>query len=418
MTVRRTGRRKSVLKCVSRIVFFLVAILCIQAVQIAAFADDIDDDADYDGTVTQMTLTEFLSITGLDFEAYRAMMSDISYAGEYPHFLEENAQRYYDFKTEHPDIPFCAIIAYVNVNVDLGFYDYIEAVGDPYNVSALVNKNFALPPDWMPSDFVSIGYGHRLREEAAEQFFKMREAIREAGLRLRVISSFRSYQAQADNHRRGVNRAGLESADRQFARAGHSEHQMGLALDILHRSGFNFMTQANFEYTEEFAWLLENAHMFGFILRYPAEYTHIHGYIFEPWHWRYVGVEIATAMFDDGIVLFEEFYGRYLAADVLTMVLDNLLGYSELVEDEIECEVLTIIVDEISEQEDELTELTELFPDYSVSELIIPEEPPETQIEEPEASAMPFFAALIIFTLIFVPAILVYVVFRQLRKSA
>ena len=73
------------------------------------------------------------------------------------------------------------------------------------------------------------------------------------------------------------------------------------------------MTQAKFENSKEFAWLTENAYKYGFILRYPKDYVNIHGFIYEPWHWRYVGVEIATAMYNDGIVMFEEYYGWYIA---------------------------------------------------------------------------------------------------------
>jgi LAS superfamily LD-carboxypeptidase LdcB len=91
-----------------------------------------------------------------------------------------------------------------------------------------------------------------------------------------------------------------------------------LAIDILHRrkSSEERMSQVRFENTAEYAWLRENAHNYGFILRYPREYRHVHGYIFEPWHWRFVGVDIATAMKSEGITLYEEFYGRYLAPGV------------------------------------------------------------------------------------------------------
>ncbi|MCL2201248.1 MAG: M15 family metallopeptidase [Oscillospiraceae bacterium] len=275
-----------------------------------------------------LTLSEFLLETELTFEEYHAMMRERAESERYPHFLAANSQRYKAFQVLNPDMPFGKVIALVNVNADIGFYVNIESVRDPYEVSALVNKNFALPSGWMPSDFVNIGGGHRLREEAAEHFSKMRTAVADAGLRLQVISTFRSYQTQAGTHSRGVARHGLASADRQFARPGHSEHQMGLALDILHRSGFQFMTQARFQYTREFAWLTENAHTFGFILRYPEQYRHIHGYIFEPWHWRFVGVEVATAMHYEGILLFEEFYGRYLAPEVLGQVRQELLRAS------------------------------------------------------------------------------------------
>jgi hypothetical protein len=75
--------------------------------------------------------------------------------------------------------------------------------------------------------------------------------------------------------------------------------------------------------------MLENAHNFGFILRYPYGYTHIHGFIYEPWHWRFVGIDIATAMYEQGIIVYEEFYGRFLASDVLKAVQEYLSSLSE-----------------------------------------------------------------------------------------
>ncbi|MCL2227342.1 MAG: M15 family metallopeptidase [Oscillospiraceae bacterium] len=336
--------KKRRLKAVSAMAAFLLAMLCIQDIHGAravttAILSSADTSSEYtelagagDSEAAPMSLSGFLEYAGLDFKAYHAMMAEIMGGGGYPHFLSENARRYEAFQEKNPEVPFGVVIAYVNANVDLGFYEVIEPVGDPYNVSALVNKNFALPAGWVPGDLVDIGSGHRLREEAARYLPKMMAALNEDGLRIHVISSFRSYRTQANSHRRAVGRVGLEVADMQFARPGHSEHQLGLALDVLHRTGFAFMSQARFENTPEFAWMLENAHNFGFIFRYPYEYTDIHGYIFEPWHWRFVGVDIATAMYNEGIALFEEFYGRYLAPGVLERVRADLLGRSTLAE--------------------------------------------------------------------------------------
>ena len=152
-----------------------------------------------------------------------------------------------------------------------------------------------------------------LREEAARHFNLMRKAMISYGLSIYVAHSFRSYNEQSYLFNRAVNLHGRASAQRQFARPGHSEHNAGLAVDILHRERTGPLSAMNFQHSREFQWLLQNAHEFGFILRYPEAYTHIHRFIFEPWHWRYVGVEIATEMHDSGISTFEEFFGRFLA---------------------------------------------------------------------------------------------------------
>ena len=313
-----------------------MALVCIFSFPLSAiaapdFAEQYDSDISYYEEISHLGIEAFLYRTGLDFLQYIGLMNELFTMGRFPHYLPENTTRYENFAAIHPEIPFGEIIAYVNVNLDFEFYYGIAPVPDPYFVGALVNSNFILPANWIPSDLTNIGQGHMLRAEAAEFFRDMRDTLTEDGLRLQTISTFRSYETQRGTHRRAVNRFGQESADRQIARPGHSEHQMGLAADILHRGGFSLMTQAQFENTEQFEWLLENAHNFGFILRYPEEYMHIHGVIFEPWHWRFVGVDIATIMYEQGILLYEEFYGRYLASDVLKKVRDTLLGHAATV---------------------------------------------------------------------------------------
>jgi len=228
------------------------------------------------------------------------------------HFIEENRSRYESFRVLNPDIPFDKVVALANANVDKGFYNEIVTVSDPDCISVLVNKNFALPNGYVPDDLVSIGGNHRMRKEAAEQFEKMWDEMYRLGYRVFVMSTYRTNQSQAGRYDNAVRTFGRASADRQFARPGHSEHQTGLAVDVLQRTNVRYMTQARFESTKEFEWMTENAHRYGFILRYPSEYRDVHGFIFEPWHWRYVGVCIATEMFDEGIALYEEYYGRYL----------------------------------------------------------------------------------------------------------
>lgn len=236
---------------------------------------------------------------------------------EYPHYLDENESRYEAYRAENPGLPYDMVIAYVNANVDKGGYTGITTVKNPDSISVLVNKNFMLPPKYAPRDLVSIGGGFRLRAEAAEQLTRMKTDMNALGFKIYVMSAYRTYNTQVSKHSSAVRSYGLESADRQFARPGHSEHQTGLAVDIVSRSGIRVMSQAKFEDSKEFAWLMENAYKYGFILRYPQDYTNIHGFIYEPWHWRYVGVDIATTMYNDGIVMLEEYYGWYLAPGIL-----------------------------------------------------------------------------------------------------
>jgi len=323
----------------------------------------------------------------MDFLSYIAMMNIFANTGEYLHFLNENAARYEAFIADNPDISFGKAIALVNVNFDKGSYSNILDVPYKYNISHLVNHNFALPSGWTPSDLIDTGFGHMMREEAAEHFMPMRDSMREAGLNVHVIIAYRSYNQQRYAHNRAVSNFGSTTADRNWARPGHSEHQAGLSIDLLHRPFDTSMHNARFHESAEFTWLTENAHNYGFILRYPDEYREFHRYVFEPWHWRFVGVEVATAMHNEGIALFEEFYGRYLAQGVLSNVREHLLYEQQAAElaraaelEAAEAEELARIAEIEAAEAEELARIAE--PEVIEPEQIAPEELPTAQTED------------------------------------
>ena len=268
-----------------------------------------------------------------EFEEYFAIISVMAETEEYPHYLAENAERYEQYKSNNPNLPFDIVIAYVNVNMDKEPYIDILPVANPDDITVLVNKFFALPQDWEPDDFVDIGTGHLMREEAAEQFVKMREAMRDDNLNLNPVVTYRSFTRQRNHYNNAAAAYGSTTADGGFARPGHSEHQTGLAIDVLHRGhDGGLMMNMGFENSNQYKWMLENAHKFGFILRYPNGYRQQSGFMFEPWHWRYVGIPVATAMFDEGIALYEEFYGRYLMSGVVDKVNTYIIEQQALAE--------------------------------------------------------------------------------------
>ena len=94
----------------------------------------------------------------------------------------------------------------------------------------------------------------------------------------------------------------MEAADQYSARPGHSEHQTGLTIDITSESVHEGLTEA-FGETEEGEWVAQNAHRFGYIIRYPQNRVSETGYQYEPWHLRYVGVKIATEIYEDQLIL-------------------------------------------------------------------------------------------------------------------
>lgn len=182
-------------------------------------------------------------------------------------------------------------------------------------LTVLVNKTVPLPSDYVPADLVPVSElgvpslnGHSLRSEAAYAVQALFADAATAGFQLDMTSGYRSYESQRGLYDGYVADLGQEAADLTSARPGHSEHQTGLAADI---SDLNdgCVLEGCFGETPAGQWLAQNAWRHGFILRYPAEGTAITGYEYEPWHFRYVGAEIATAMHERGISTYEEFLG-------------------------------------------------------------------------------------------------------------
>ena len=171
----------------------------------------------------------------------------------------------------------------------------IEQIDGIYYIDGVLiaNKTYSLPSDYNPGG---------LLEEFTSNFTKMQRAASSEGISLNIISGFRSYETQETLYNRYAARDGKELADTYSARPGHSEHQTGLAADI------NSVDQS-FEDTEEGIWLNNNCYKYGFIIRYPKGKEDITGYIFEPWHIRYVGVSLATTLYNDGDwITLEEYY--------------------------------------------------------------------------------------------------------------
>jgi hypothetical protein len=155
----------------------------------------------------------------------------------------------------------------------------------------VVNKTYGLPSS----------YGSGLTPETSDAFAAMKAAAAAEGHNLYIASGFRSYSSQTAIYNRYVSNEGVDGADRHSARPGHSEHQSGLTFDL------NTITES-FGRTPAGIWVAEHAHEYGFIVRYPEGKEHITGYVWEPWHLRYVGVDVATELYTSGLTL-EEWLG-------------------------------------------------------------------------------------------------------------
>ncbi|TFD98314.1 D-alanyl-D-alanine carboxypeptidase family protein [Jeotgalibacillus sp. R-1-5s-1] len=175
-----------------------------------------------------------------------------------------------------------------------------ETVTEPYYVDGVLiaNKQHPLPTDFAPGE----------DPEARTAFNQMAEAASAEGITLVAFSTFRSYDYQVDLYNRYVDQHGQEEADRFSARPGYSEHQTGLGFDIGEAGQEEHWAEDSFKDTAGAKWLAENAHEYGFILRYPAGKEEITGYQYESWHFRYLGKELATEVYNSGLTL-EEYLG-------------------------------------------------------------------------------------------------------------
>ena len=143
---------------------------------------------------------------------------------------------------------------------------------------------------------------------AAKAYDQLKAGMKKSGAGTLILNSgFRSYNTQKIVHSNQVARLGLKAGEALAARPGHSEHQTGLAADVS-ASGQGCAIQVCFAKTKAGKWLAANSWQYGFILRYPDGQTKVTGYQFEPWHFRYVGVELATEMKSLNVTVLEKFW--------------------------------------------------------------------------------------------------------------
>lgn len=186
-------------------------------------------------------------------------------------------------------------------------------------IDILVNKKNALTKEYVPNDLVITDNNENnfhkyfnpnlkptVREEVFFAFKELQKAALNDGLNIIVDSGFRSYEYQQEVWDKNVINKGLEHAKKYVAPPGTSEHQTGLAVDIAVFIDGKYDDNVNENY-KEYAWMMENAHKFGFILRYPKGKEEITGYNFEPWHFRYVGYFLASELHNKDLTL-EEYY--------------------------------------------------------------------------------------------------------------
>ena len=221
------------------------------------------------------------------------------------YYLSKNLDRYLNYLNANPTLSYSDIVTLVNVNRDNKFYENTTATDLTNYNEMLVNKYHLLNKDFKANDIVNVsstyGYANNsLNKEAYEAFKQLANDAKKEGHTIVILSSYRTYEYQEKLWNR-------DKDDDYVARPGASEHVTGLAIDV---SDFNDKNDS-FKDTESYTWMVNNAHKYGYILRYPENKENITGYSYEAWHYRYVGTSLATKIYNEGIT-FDEYYAYYM----------------------------------------------------------------------------------------------------------
>jgi len=212
--------------------------------------------------------------------------------------------------TEVPDLPEQAPPVYETAEEEPKADGLQDDIAAGYLI--LVNKSNGLDSNYKPDDLTDILYyaadrgaeGRFMRATAADAFHSLVEEAKGQGVEIVMTTAYRSYGFQSTLYNNYVSRDGQAAADRYSARPGFSEHQTGLAVDVSAAS-VGYKLTREFADTTEGKWLAENAHLYGFIIRYPQGREEQTGYLYEPWHLRYIGSTAANYIYENEIILEE-----------------------------------------------------------------------------------------------------------------
>lgn len=219
---------------------------------------------------------------------------------------------YMEAYKEYNDYNYSVLIVNYPSIISSNGIDKNYTIMDPDNILNLVKKGFYLPADYEPSDLVVPNIpitenndSFYVRKEAAEALEKMYEDALKLDLHLLLNSAYRSYETQQQVYDDYENRYGGLYAMEYVALPGASEHQTGLGIDLTAQRVLDGERMV-FGDTIEFKWVVENAHNYGYIVRFTSATSDITGISHEPWHFRYVGEKTAKAVFESGLT-YEEY---------------------------------------------------------------------------------------------------------------
>ena len=230
------------------------------------------------------------------------------------YYIDDYLKKYLDYYEKNKDLSFSEIITRINTHLDDEFYTNTEKTDDTLGKFVILNKHYYSDENYKGLNLIDVDSEYnlynttfKLSKECYEAFLKMYNDAKEQGYAFKINSAYRSYEKQIKIYQGWVNKDGVKLADTYSARAGFSEHQTGYAFDV---RDYPF-TNDDYSKTKSFTWVSENAYKYGFIIRFPKDKEYITGYQYEPWHYRYCGIECATYIHNNNIT-FEEYYEYFI----------------------------------------------------------------------------------------------------------
>lgn len=224
-------------------------------------------------------------------------------------FIPKNISRYVAYHNRNQNMTYDNTVLNVNMNLDYDFYTNVNTLHNYLDITTLVNKYNKLPDNYEIDDLVVLdneysNKGEKVRKVIYNDLKKMFDDAKKDNINLNVISGFRTYEKQDTLFNNSIKKNGIDHALIYSAKPGYSEHQLGLAIDVN-------SVEENFKNTNEYKWLKNNSYKYGFIERYPENKEYITGFGYEPWHYRYLGVDITTRIFTENIT-YEEYVVKFL----------------------------------------------------------------------------------------------------------
>ena len=228
------------------------------------------------------------------------------------YFIYSKMNEYLQYKEKNKKKEYNKIVQLVNVEMHIDWLDNQKETDTSKNELMLVNRIYGLSEDFVPSDLVDVptqfAYsGKKLSESVLNKVIELINAAKEVNYTFVISDGYRSYAEQKDIYDAYSDYYGISETDTFVARPGHSEYQTGMTFDL---KPYNKVID-DVSTNEEYLWLKDNAHKFGFIFRFDEEHEALTGFPSASWRLRYVGEDAATVIYNEGIC-FEEYYAYFV----------------------------------------------------------------------------------------------------------